>query len=71
MSARPFRLPEPLPAGESVLWQGRPEWRGLALRAFHVRMVAIYFALLAVWRVASGLMDGESRHRPRRSRLCG
>jgi hypothetical protein len=56
----PLRLPEPLPVGESVIWQGRPKWRGLALRAFHVRMVAIYFALLAVWRVASGLMDGES-----------
>jgi hypothetical protein len=56
----PFRLPEPLPAGESVVWIGRPEWRGLALRAFHVRMVAIYFSLLAVWRIASGLSDGES-----------
>jgi hypothetical protein len=35
-----------------VLWRGRPQWRGLALRAFRVRQVAIYFALLAVWRIA-------------------
>jgi hypothetical protein len=48
-------LPCPLPAGESVLWRGRPQWRGLALRAFRVRQVAIYFGLLAVWRVALDL----------------
>jgi len=56
----PFRLPEPLPRGESVVWIGRPDWRGLALRAFHVRAVAIYFGLLAVWRIASGIADGET-----------
>ncbi|HXW49362.1 MAG TPA: photosynthetic complex putative assembly protein PuhB [Xanthobacteraceae bacterium] len=48
-----------LPAGERILWQGRPQWRGLALRALHVRKVAIYFALFAVWRFASDVSAGE------------
>ena len=43
-------LPERLPEGETLLWQGRPSWRQLALRAFHVREIAIYFALLLAWR---------------------
>lgn len=45
-------LPEPLPAAEHVLWQGRPDWRALARHAFHVRKVALYFALLLAWRAA-------------------
>ena len=39
-------LPEPLPAGERVLWQGKPDWKRLANEAFHVRQVAVYFALM-------------------------
>ncbi|HML41550.1 MULTISPECIES: photosynthetic complex putative assembly protein PuhB [Hyphomicrobium] len=41
-------LPEHLPEGERILWQGRPEWVALARRAFHVSGVAIYFVVLAV-----------------------
>lgn len=52
------QLPEPLPAGERVLWQGRPTWWGLAARAFHVRKVAIYCALLLVWHGGSLLAEG-------------
>jgi len=37
-------LPEPLPQGERLLWQGSPDWRTLAIHAFHVRKLAIYFA---------------------------
>jgi Bacterial PH domain len=43
-------LPSPLPAGERVIWQGKPSFKGLALRTFHIREVAIYFAILLVWR---------------------
>ena len=44
-------LPEPLPRGEHILWQGSPSpWR-LACEAFALRWVAGYFVLLAVWRV--------------------
>ncbi|QHE76946.1 photosynthetic complex putative assembly protein PuhB [Hydrogenophaga sp. PBL-H3] len=37
-------LPEPLPQGERLLWQGSPDWRTLAIHAFHMRKLAIYFA---------------------------
>ncbi len=53
-------LPAPLPQGEHLLWQGAPYWRSLAIRAFHVRKVLIYFALFGLWRVSSGLGDGLS-----------
>lgn len=43
-------LPGPLPAGETILWQGAPEWRGLARRALHVRGIALYFGALALLR---------------------
>jgi len=41
-------LPEPLPADERILWQGRPDWRGLARRAFHAPLVGAYFLLMAL-----------------------
>ena len=53
-------LPAPLPQGEQLLWQGSPCWRSLAIRAFHVRKVVIYFALFGLWRVGSGLAEGLS-----------
>lgn len=43
-------LPEALPAGEHVLWQGQPEWRMLARKAFHVRKLVLYFAALIALR---------------------
>ncbi len=44
-------LPEALPEGEHILWQGRPSaWR-LAVEALSLPWVAGYFVLLAVWRV--------------------
>lgn len=55
--ARPHGLPGPLPAGERILWQGSPDWRALALRAFHCREVAFYFAVFAAWRAASGYAE--------------
>ncbi len=51
-------LPEPLPAGERMLWQGAPDWRVLAQRSFHLRKLAVYFAVLIAWRVVSSLHDG-------------
>jgi hypothetical protein len=52
-------LPGPLPAGERLLWQGEPGWPGLALRAFHVREVALWFALLFLWRFVEVMQAGE------------
>lgn len=51
-------LPGNLPAGEHILWQGAPEWRRLALTAFHVRGVAFYFGLLGFWALATGSSVG-------------
>jgi hypothetical protein len=43
-------LPERLPEGETLLWQGRPGAWGLARGAMHLRGIAAYFVLLAAWR---------------------
>jgi len=44
-------LPEALPEGEHILWQGRPSARRLAWEALSLPWVMGYFALLAIWRV--------------------
>jgi hypothetical protein len=50
--------------GERVIWQGKPSFKGLALRSFHIREVAIYFGLLLMWRLWSnwshGMPTGEA-----------
>ena len=51
-------LPEALPAGEVLLWQGAPAWRSLCRRLFRFPYLAAYFALLAGWRFASAANDG-------------
>jgi Bacterial PH domain len=43
-------LPAKLPEGERVLWKGGPQAAGLAVRALHVRKVALYFLVLALWK---------------------
>jgi hypothetical protein len=48
-------LPAPLPAGETILWQGAPDWKTLARRAMRIGVVAFYFLLLFVWNVAGGI----------------
>lgn len=57
-------LPAELPAGERILWQGAPRWQSLALRAYRVRALAAYFAVLAgvrgAWTLASGGPVGEA-----------
>lgn len=53
-------LPEELPADEHILWQGAPDWRVLARRAFHVRKLAVYFALMLALRGTVVVADGGS-----------
>jgi len=48
-----------LPQGESILWQGQPTARAFALRVFHLRLVAAYFGLLFLGRVAVGMLDDQ------------
>lgn len=51
-------LPAHLPKGETIVWQGSPDWRGVATSVFHTRKIAVYFALIAAWKVAIFLHDG-------------
>ena len=51
-------LPEALPAGEGVLWQGSPRWWSLAQRALHIRTLSIYFALMVTWSIVSAFTGG-------------
>lgn len=53
-------LPEPLPNGERLLWQGSPDWPALARRAFHARKLTVYFAALLALRAAFVLSGGGS-----------
>ena len=53
-------LPEHLPEGERLLWQGAPRWQSIAVRAFHVRKVVVYFALLMAWDATSSMAAGMS-----------
>ncbi len=40
-------LPGRLPPGETILWQGGPDWLALARSVFHVRLVTAWFVLVA------------------------
>jgi hypothetical protein len=51
-------LPENLPPGEYILWQGAPRWWDLAQRVFHIRAVGCYFALLVLARSWMKLQEG-------------
>lgn len=53
-------LPERLPPGETILWQGAPEREALARRALHVRTIAWYFLALAAWRGLALAADGAA-----------
>lgn len=51
-------IAEPLPAGETVLWSGRPDsWR-FARRQFRLHWVALWFAGLALWRGVEAWQQG-------------
>jgi hypothetical protein len=52
-------LPQLLPKGERMLWQGAPRWQDLAVHAFHARKVVWYFAALAFFQAIAGYADGE------------
>lgn len=59
-------LPEPLPVGEKILWQGAPSWAAMAKHVFHLQWLAVYFAVIVVLQIASvsssagGLAEGWS-----------
>jgi hypothetical protein len=51
-------LPAELPKGEKILWQGAPGLVALAIHAFRIRAVAVYFAGVALWRWAAMASSG-------------
>jgi hypothetical protein len=53
-------LPEYLPPGETLVWQGAPDYKTMARRVFHIRSVSIYFALLIAVHFAVQTSQGGS-----------
>lgn len=51
-------LEEPLPADETVLWEGSPDRTALANHLLHGRKILLYFVLLAAWTAVTGARDG-------------
>ena len=46
-------LPELLPKGEVILWQGRPNWFRLTIESLNLWWVIGYFGLLVAWRLVT------------------
>lgn len=56
-------LPADIPAGERILWHGRPEWVSLGRRAFRADFIGGYFGVMTVWNFglaasSTGVVDG-------------
>ena len=47
-------LPGRLPPGELIIWQGTPDWRGVARGVFHTRLVALWFLVVAGFAFVAG-----------------
>ena len=60
----PDGLPDHLPDGEQLLWQGKPDWKRLAINSFHIRKVAIYFTAIilaqSAWKLTNGTTFAEA-----------
>lgn len=53
-------LPQLLPKGERMLWQGAPRWQDLAVHAFHARKVIWYFVGLSLLACAIRVSEGQA-----------
>lgn len=54
-------LPEALPEGERIVWQGEPDFKQFALHAFHLRGLALYFGAFVALR---GAVSGYEQASP-------
>ena len=52
-------LPGHLPAGEKILWQGRPSARLVARHILKNTWIGGYFVVLGLWAAAAGVTDGQ------------
>ncbi|MEM8591341.1 MAG: photosynthetic complex putative assembly protein PuhB [Pseudomonadota bacterium] len=50
-------LPEALPEGEEILWQGRPKVLPLARQALWLDWVVGYFVIATLWRIIASFAD--------------
>ncbi len=57
-SVTPDGLPHGLPVGETLLWQGKPDFRRLLMDAFRLRMLSVYVGAIVVWSVVSAAFAG-------------
>jgi hypothetical protein len=53
-------LPEQLPAGERIVWQGRPESKPFARQVMKNRWLLGYFVLLMIWAIVAAIYDGRT-----------
>lgn len=53
-----YGLPERLPADEKIVWQVSPDAAMLAKSVFHIRKLAVYFAILVVARATPEFTAG-------------
>ena len=53
-------LPQVLPKGERMLWQGTPRWQDLAVHAFHARKVIWYFVAIAIVQGLFRYAEGQA-----------
>ncbi len=51
-------LPEALPPGERILWQGEPDVGALARTVFFSRAITLYFAVVIAWQGLGAWRDG-------------
>jgi len=52
-------LPEELPAGETMLWQGAPDAWALARRALHAGAASLYIGAISAWALASAYQNSQ------------
>jgi hypothetical protein len=53
-------LPEELPPGERILWQGQPKFWSLARRAYHLVGLTAYFVVVLGWLAVNASSSGLS-----------
>ncbi|MEL6323810.1 MAG: photosynthetic complex putative assembly protein PuhB [Pseudomonadota bacterium] len=53
-------LPQPLPEGETILWQGQPTAKGLLFSAFRIRWLWAYILVATVWRLSALSVAGAT-----------
>ncbi len=57
---KPVVTADELPKGETILWQARPDWWRLALGAYRLKLVGIWFLAFALWRIGATHHDTGS-----------